>query len=76
MQRISDVLQGMQARGTQKREYIPDWRKNIPPGSRWFPGCPGKPECKQCEGTGYVRLDVPVGNENFGKIFLCDCAKV
>ena len=51
----------------------PNWKNEIPPHSRWFPGCPGDPECEVCQGNGYTSLDLPRGHPDFGKIFLCDC---
>ncbi len=33
----------------------------------------GKPDCPLCHGMGYVRLDVPVGHPDFGKLFPCTC---
>ena len=57
-----------------RNEYSNDWRERIPNGSRWFPGCPGDPSCQECDGTGYLRLDFPVGHPAFGDAFLCSCA--
>jgi hypothetical protein len=72
LQRISEVLAQVRA-NSPKREYVTDWKSMIPAGSRWFPGCPGDPACKVCEGTGYLRMEVPVGHVFFGRVFLCDC---
>jgi len=33
----------------------------------------GDPNCPQCRGAGYVRFDVPVGHEKFGKLESCVC---
>jgi DNA replication protein DnaC len=33
----------------------------------------GDPDCPQCSGVGYVRFDVPVGHEKFGKLESCVC---
>ncbi len=33
----------------------------------------GRPDCPICHGLGYVRLDVPVGHPDFGKLFPCSC---
>jgi DNA replication protein DnaC len=33
----------------------------------------GNPDCPYCHGVGYVRYDVPLGHEKFGKIELCVC---
>ncbi|MBN1260985.1 MAG: ATP-binding protein [Anaerolineae bacterium] len=37
------------------------------------PALPGDPHCPVCGGLGYVRLDVPVGHPDFGKLFPCAC---
>lgn len=36
----------------------------------------GDPNCPICGGVGYVRYDVPLGHEKFGKIELCICRAV
>lgn len=33
----------------------------------------GDPDCPHCGGLGYVRSDLPVGHEEFGKIQVCVC---
>jgi DNA replication protein DnaC len=33
----------------------------------------GDPNCPYCGGVGYVRMDVPLGHEKFGKLELCVC---
>lgn len=33
----------------------------------------GDPNCPYCHGLGYVRLDVPVGHPEFGRIQICEC---
>lgn len=33
----------------------------------------GDPNCPQCMGAGYVRFNVPVGHEKFGKLESCIC---
>jgi len=33
----------------------------------------GDPNCPHCGGVGYVRYDVPIGHEKFGKIESCVC---
>ena len=38
-----------------------------------MPGDLGKPECSACGGSGWLRIDVPVGHEFFGKLFECEC---
>ena len=34
---------------------------------------PGKPDCAICLGKGCVRLDVPLGDPRFGKLYPCPC---
>jgi DNA replication protein DnaC len=36
---------------------------------------PGDPNCPHCHGVGYLRSDVPVGHENFGKLEVCACRR-
>lgn len=36
-------------------------------------GLPGDPDCPQCHGLGYLRLDVPLGHPEFGKVHVCSC---
>jgi len=73
--RFSEVV--LELRGkTKNASLVKDWREMIPSGSRWFPGCPGQPDCKTCEGTGYLRLDgLNISHPYFGKIILCDCVR-
>jgi DNA replication protein DnaC len=33
----------------------------------------GKPDCPHCGGIGFLRLDVPVGHEKFGRLDPCVC---
>src|SRR5574339_270137 len=33
----------------------------------------GKPDCPHCGGIGFLRLDVPVGHEKFGRLEPCVC---
>lgn len=71
MKRISEFLSGMQQPRTAK--LVRDWKSMLPAGSRWHPGDPGNPACKTCEGIGYLRVDLPIGHPDFGKLLLCDC---
>lgn len=41
-----------------------------PPASEELPG---KKDCPHCGGLGYLRLDLPVGHPNFGKLQPCVC---
>jgi hypothetical protein len=56
-------------------QMVGNWRDYIPKGSRWQPGDPGDPKCMICEGTGYLRVDLPLSHPDFGRLFLCECAK-
>lgn len=38
-------------------------------------GLAGDPNCPVCEGTGYLRADVPVGHPDFGRMQICTCRK-
>ena len=33
----------------------------------------GDPNCPHCGGVGYLRMDVPLGHEKFGKLEPCIC---
>lgn len=33
----------------------------------------GDPNCPHCNGLGYVRVDVPLGHPDFGKVQICTC---
>lgn len=70
---ISEVMQELKEHRNAP-QIVKDWREMLPEGSRWFPGCPGKPDCRVCEGTGYLRIEgLRVGHPLFGKLVLCDC---
>jgi len=72
---ISEVIAEMK-RYRNSPQLVRDWREMIPKGSRWYPNDPGDPACKECEGTGYLRIDgLPIGHPYFGKIVLCDCTR-
>jgi len=71
MESVTDVLRKM--RTPESGGLAHDWKQTLPKGSRWQPGDPGNPSCKICGGTGYVRLDLPIGHPEFGKIHWCDC---
>lgn len=68
---ISEVL--LEQNKGSKGYYVHNWKELLPEGSQWFPGCPGDPACKQCGGTGYLRMSLPLGHPHFGEIFLCSC---
>src|SRR5512134_2242136 len=33
----------------------------------------GKPDCPHCGGVGFLRVDVPLGHEKFGRLEPCVC---
>ncbi len=33
----------------------------------------GKPDCPHCGGAGFLRVDLPLGHENFGRLEVCVC---
>lgn len=71
---ISEVMKELQTRTSTPSKLVRNWKEMLPPGSKWFPGCPGNPACKECDGTGYLRIEgLRVGHPYFGKIILCDC---
>ena len=44
-------------------------------GSRFWRPPGSAPPCPRCGGTGYVRRNVPVGHEAFGRAVPCECAE-
>ena len=74
---ISEVMDEMKGASPANPEFVRDWRDMLPPGSRWHPGDPGHPNCKVCEGTGYLRIeDLPVTHKYFGQLIFCECVDV
>lgn len=71
---ISDVMEELK-RGSANPQLVQNWKALVPAGSKWFPGCIGLADCTVCKGTGFLRLDLPVGHKYFGKLMLCDCTK-
>jgi hypothetical protein len=72
MSKLSDNLQEIHI---EKRQYIKNWKDEIPQGSLWEPGSRGDPACQICLGTGWVRFDVYPGHPKFGKLSVCTCVK-
>lgn len=72
---LSEVMQ-QQQEYRQNAKIARAWRSIRPKGSRWNPGDPGDPACGVCEGTGYLRLDLPIGHPQYGRLVLCDCVRV
>lgn len=50
---------------------VPTQRTELEP-SRFTDGV-GDPDCPHCHGLGYLRVDVPPGHPNFGKLQPCMC---
>jgi hypothetical protein len=73
MDKVSKIINAMRMRTAGPVQTVKSWREMLPPGSRWNPGDPGDPNCKVCDGTGFVRLDLPVNHPQFGKVHYCDC---
>ena len=77
MKTIREVMDEMRVASRHGTQLVRDWREMIPWDSRWSPGDPGNPNCKQCAGTGYLRIaDLPIGHPLFGKLVLCECAGI
>lgn len=74
MQTLADAISKMRVQTPQNR-LVPNWSEYVPEGSRWRPGDVGNPDCPDCKGVGYVRLDVPIGHEFFGKLLACECSQ-
>lgn len=72
MEKVSKILENMRAR-TGGPQTTRGWKEMLPPGSNWNPGDPGDPACTICNGTGFVRLDLPINHPQFGRIHFCDC---
>lgn len=74
MKTLSEYIETEKARYASGKPLVANWEEFVPPGSRWRPGDAGDVDCKTCLGVGYVRVDMPVGHPDFGKLFVCDCA--
>lgn len=70
---LRDVIAEIKYNSAARIKYVSDWKESLPPGSRWMPGLPGRPDCQTCQGTGWVTLNVPMGHPYFGKALACDC---
>ena len=69
-EKIDETLRKLAA-GMQKNssERSPQTEKNNQVDSSLL----GDPNCPYCGGLGFLRLDVPVGHPEFGKLQLCTC---
>jgi len=73
-QAVAD-LRAHVARNRAEKFNVAALQRALPLGSRWLWGDVGRPDCRVCLGLGFVRLDVPVGHPDFGRLFLCDCCE-
>src|SRR5512144_1909030 len=71
MSKIDETLKKIAA-GSSK-ENTPNSSSTEPSRSTRSNDLPGDPDCPICHGIGFVRLDVPIGDPNFGKLHLCTC---
>ena len=44
-----------------------------PEDGQTYNDLPGNPNCPHCGGRGYLRVDLPVGHPDFGKLEFCTC---
>jgi hypothetical protein len=73
MASIQEVLSELKAEKQRGGKIVKNWHDGLPSTSKWYPGSKADPLCKECEGMGYLRLDLPVGHRYFGKVFTCEC---
>jgi hypothetical protein len=74
---IREVMDEMKGASPTNPQLVRDWRQMLPAGSRWCPGDPGNPNCKTCEGTGYLRIEsLPVTHKYYGQLVFCECVDV
>ena len=64
---LKKLVSDMQNRGSD-----PAAGENFDDASE-FNRLPGDPECPNCNGIGYLRVDLPIGHPDFGKIEICEC---
>ena len=55
------------------RTYVHDWQSQIPSWSLWQPGSPGKYNCAECLGTGWLRRELHATQQEFGRLIFCEC---
>ena len=74
MSRTQDELNEIRNKVRERTKvYIPDWEAQLPEGSLWSPGSLAQPNCKICNGLGWVKYSRPIGHPEFGKLFFCPC---
>ncbi len=62
LKRLAAGMQKNDERSSHAEEYA-QFNSNLP----------GDPNCPHCGGLGFLRLDVPVGHPEFGKLQICTC---
>ena len=83
MRRIDDPLRNLLIPINTRRESTPP-SSSVEPTTEPAPADvpavvpPGVPAsrsavCPICRGAGYMTLDVPITDPNFGRLFACDC---
>lgn len=81
MESLGEILRRTERNGAHKPSkppHPPDSggrdNSNLPPESGGGGGeSESDPLCPICHGAGYVRLDVPIGDPNFGRAVPCEC---
>lgn len=74
MQSIKDVI-----RHSRLRAYVDERAMDAPEAAQspteqdWLATVIPANACPKCRGAGFVRLDVPVGHPQFGRIVPCEC---
>jgi DNA replication protein DnaC len=71
MSKIEETLRKIAA--DTLRENSPNLSSTEPHPSQGSTASLGDPNCPICGGSGYYRLDVPVGHVEFGRLQVCTC---
>ncbi|MFN8637448.1 MAG: ATP-binding protein [Chloroflexota bacterium] len=66
MERLGDALTRLKIRGGISKAVTAGWS-----GTEAEP--PEPPACPRCRDAGFLRMDVPAGHDDFGKIVVCPC---
>ncbi|HUV27554.1 MAG TPA: ATP-binding protein [Anaerolineales bacterium] len=70
-ERIDETLKRIAA--ATSKENSPTSSSTDDPAAAGRADLLGDPECPHCAGLGYLRADVPIGHQDFGKILTCTC---
>ena len=63
MKELSGILKKLDTGNTSKDNKITSSQKNVSP----------EMPCKNCSGIGWITIELPIDDPNFGKPFICDC---